>query len=51
VLALRAAIQQLVDDPTRRRAIGNAGREFCERHRTWAAAWEKYEQLLRTLAR
>jgi glycosyltransferase involved in cell wall biosynthesis len=51
VLALRAAIQGLVDDPARRRAIGNEGREFCERHRTWPAAWDKYEQLLRTLAR
>jgi glycosyltransferase involved in cell wall biosynthesis len=51
VLALRAAIQGLVDDPARRRAIGAEGREFCERHRTWPAAWEKYEQLLDTLAR
>jgi glycosyltransferase involved in cell wall biosynthesis len=50
VLALRAAIMALLDDPARRAALGAAGRAFCERHRTWPAAWSKYEHLLGTLA-
>ncbi len=50
VLALRSALEALLDDPARRKALGAEGREFCERHRTWPAAWEKYEALFRSLS-
>jgi len=50
-IALRDAIRALLEDPARRSELGRAGRAFVERHRTWEAAWTRYEALLGEVSR
>jgi glycosyltransferase involved in cell wall biosynthesis len=51
VEGLRKAIAELVDDPARRRALGEAGRAHVEAHCSWERVWASYEAVLRSVAR
>ncbi len=44
--ALRDAMMMLMDDPSKRREIGEAGREYVREHYAWPGVWEQYEGLL-----
>lgn len=49
VLALRAAMMALMDDPARREELGQAGRAYVEANLSWASVWERYEAVLRSM--
>jgi glycosyltransferase involved in cell wall biosynthesis len=49
VLALRAAIQQLLADPAGRARLGAEGRRYVQQNRSWDAVWDRYERALAEL--
>jgi glycosyltransferase involved in cell wall biosynthesis len=51
VLALRDHMAALMDDPARRRALGEEGRRHCERECDWDRVWARYEGVLAGIAR
>lgn len=48
--ALKKAMWSLVEDPARRRALGEEGRRHIE-SRAWSRVWERYEAVLRGIAK
>jgi glycosyltransferase involved in cell wall biosynthesis len=51
VLALRAAMLRLIDEPQTRAELGDMGRAHVVEHRDWARVWERYESVLADVAR
>lgn len=51
VKALRTAIMHLMDNPSERAALGQAGLDYVQRHRSWDRVWMQYDALLRSLCR
>jgi glycosyltransferase involved in cell wall biosynthesis len=47
--ALARALEELIDAPQRRRALGRAAREWVRAERTWAGAAERYRRLYEEL--
>ncbi len=50
VVALRAAMMQLMDNPEERRALGEQGRAYVSKHYRWSEVWNRYEALLHECA-
>ncbi len=49
--ALRDAMMTLMDDPTRRKTIGQEGLAYVRSHYGWPGVWSQYEHLLEGLVR
>ncbi len=48
--ALRDAMVRLMDDPDLRRSLGDAGRAHVVAHCSWTSVWQRYEDVLASIA-